>query len=261
MKLHTHTVEHTIWKLLPGTFPIVLLECRDANQRQVYFSAFDLKLQKKLWEIPSPLNPWWTSLKDVSFGHVVLIRYPQPDMPETKGLAVLNEKNGALQWIEQDLQYLYAEKEGVIVSQGNESEVQYRRLAWHTGHVIGAVSMKELFKQYNKKELHKSVQYPYHFDNENEFYPQLKTYIEQIHKESPVSGMEYLEIGDKVIISYYLCTDSLYTNKLSISDNSSILYQATLSEDMKGVAWDTFFVQNNVVVVVQNLNQIISIEL
>lgn len=262
MKQYAIPFQGQLWKALPGQYNLIVVECRDTQARKVSFSAIDATKGSVVWTVASPMDEWWTTLKEVTEGHVVLIAYNNPDMPEPKGVSVLDIKTGKVKWTLPEVQYVQSDKEGVLINEGTAENASYRKMAWQTGHLLQAVNLKDLFKGFNKKEKNPSLKYPYHFDTENEFYPKLQEFIGQVTQEATNHLIEYLEEQGKLIISYYLCEADVYTNKLCITDeDGKLLSVHTLVTDAKGVGLDTFFVLSNVVVFVQGKNTLVIIEL
>lgn len=262
MKQHTISFQGQLWKILPGQYNLIVVECRNSQTRKVSFSAVDALKGTILWTVASPMDEWWTTMKEVTEGHVVLIAYNNPDMPEPKGVSVLDLKTGKVKWTLPEVQYVQSDKEGVLINEGTVDSASYRKMAWQTGHLLQAVNLKDLFKGFNKKEKNPSLKYPYHFDVENEFHSKVKDFIHQVTQDNTNHMIEYLEEREKLVISYYLCEADVYTNKLCVTDDEGKLLSIhTLVTDAKGIGLDTFFVLSNVLIFIQNKDTLVIIEL
>ena len=73
----------------------------------------------------------------------------------------------------------------------------------------------------------------------------------------PIAEMcEYLEYGDKIIISYYLRLDKGFQRKLIILEEGKELFEATQDEQMKGIASGSFFVHDSTLFFIKERNEV-----
>lgn len=248
-----------IWKIIADSDTgFIYVETRDGDKRKATFHAVDLQAKKMLWEDLSILDPWWSSLKAAHNGKLLVIKFNDPDMPEQRGFAVADGKTGKLLWGKDDAQVMQTGQDGIIVATGNEEDTAYLKADWTTGKTTGSISMKELFSGFNKKVQASSlVLYPFHFEEENSFFIKIQEYIEIITQHKAVRMIEYLEKGDKVLISYYIYIEEKLTNFILVADEKgTLLVHETLNAGLKGIGMDTFFVWKDQLIVVKNTNEL-----
>jgi hypothetical protein len=249
----------TIWKILADDAKgILFIESRDGEKRKAVFTAIDLTSKKILWGDQSILDPWWSSLKVAEGGNILIMKFNDPEMPDQRGFTVVDGLTGKLKWGKEDAQVMHTESDGIIVSETADDESKYYKLDWHTGAVLREISMKELFSDFNKKAKQETlVEYPFHFEEENSFFIKIQEYIEIITKHKAVRMIEYLEKGDKVLISYYIYVEDKLTNYILVADEKgALLLHEKLRADLIGIGMDTFFVVKNQLIIVKNNNEL-----
>jgi hypothetical protein len=241
-----------------GEHGMLYVETRDGEKRKVHFHGINLSSKKIHWTDLSVLDPWWCSLKAVGKGNLLFVAFNEPDMPEQRGFAVVDGKSGKLKWGKPDAQVMHTEPDFIIISK-DQDENNYLKVDWNTGAVSKEVSLKELFTNFNRKKSAEeaTVLYPFHFDEENSFFNKIQQYIEILTQHKAIRMIEYLEKGDKVLISYYIYEGEKLTNFILVADeNGTVLVHDKLKEGLSGIGMDTFFVMNNELVVVKNNNEL-----
>jgi len=249
----------TIWKIIADNEKGVLfIETRDGDQRKAFFHSLDIQTKKVLWSGQSILDPWWSSLKIAMNGNVLIVKFNDPEMPEQRGFAVADGVSGKIKWGREDAQVMHTEADGIIISQASGEESSYAKLDWNTGNSLREISVKEMFSTFNKKAQQLGlVDYPFHFEEENSFFTKIQEYIEIITKHKAVRMIEYLEKGDKVLISYYIYEEEKLANFMLVADEKgAVLLHEKLRGALTGIGMDTFFVLKDQLVVVKNNNEL-----
>ncbi|MBC7452030.1 MAG: DUF4905 domain-containing protein [Cytophagales bacterium] len=247
-----------VWKIIADPEKgLIYVETRDGENRKVFFHAIDLNAKKILWTNQSILDPWWSNLKYAANGKLLLVTFSDPEMPEQRGISVVNGISGKLVWGKEDAQVMHTDSDGIIVSYGSE-ESAYSKLSWENGTVLREISVKELFGNFNKKQQNESlVAYPFHFEEENPFFSKIQQYIELIAAHKAVRMIEYLEKGDKVLISYYIYNGEKLANYMLVADeNGNTLIHEQMRGELNGIGMDTFFTLKDQLIIVKNNNEV-----
>ena len=255
----SHVFTGTIWKLVADSEKgLLFVETRDGELRKVFFHAISIETKNVLWSGQSVLDPWWSSLKVAMNGCVLIVKFNDPEMPEQRGFAVLDGITGKIKWGKEDAQVMHTQTDGLIISEASGEDSSYARLDWNTGNVLQEISLKEMFSTFNKKaQQSELVGYPFHFEEENSFFTKIQEYIEIIAKHKAVRVIEYLEKGDKVLISYYIYEEEKLANYMIVADEKGeILVHEKLRDALTGIGIDTFFVLKDQLIVVKNNNEL-----
>jgi hypothetical protein len=249
-----------IWKIIADNDSGVLfIESRDGEKRKAIFSCIDIGKKQVLWSDQSILDPWWSSLKTAEKGNVLIVKFNDPDMPEQRGFTVIEGSTGKLKWGSEEAQVMHVESDGILISEViGEDESSYSKLNWNTGEIMRSYTMKELFATFNKKSQQPSViTYPFHFEEENSFFTKIQEYIEILTKQKAIRMIEYLEKGDKVLISYYIYIEEKLTNLMLVADEKgALLFHEELQTGLTGIGMDTFFVVKDQLIIVKNNNEL-----
>ena len=250
----------TIWKVVADNESgILFVESRNGDTRKAVFSSIDIEKKKELWSNQAILDPWWSSLKIAEKGNVLIVKFNDPDMPEQRGFAVIDALTGKVKWGREEAQVMHVESDGILISEVvGEDESVYSKLDWNDGELKGTYSMKELFATFNKKTQQTSlITYPFHFEEGHSFFTKIQEYVEIVAKEKAVRMIEYLEKGDKVLISYYIYIEDKLTNKMLVADEKgALLLHEELQAGLKGIGMDTFFVVKDQLIIVKNNNEL-----
>lgn len=250
-----------IWKIIADSeHGLLFVETRDGDKRKAYFHCVDIQSKKILWTEQSFIDPWWSSLKVAQKGNILLVSFNEPDMPEQRGFAVVDGKSGKLKWGKPDAQVMHTESDGFVISKADD-ENSYLKVDWNSGATLKEVSLKELFSNFNKKKSAEdaAVLYPFHFDEENSFFVKIHQYIEILTKHKAIRMIEYLEKGDKVLISYYIYegeNEKIANYMLVADENGTVLVHEKLRGELSGIGMDTFFVLKDELIVVKNNNEL-----
>ena len=234
------------------------METRDGVQRKAFFHGIDLNLKKVLWEKQALLDPWWSTLKAAMNGCVLLVKFNDPEMPEQRGMLVLDGQTGKTCWRKDSAQVMQTDADGIVLAESDGDQSTYQKMRWQDGSSMQEVSIKQLFSTFNKKVKESSlVEYPFHFEEENSFFSKIQEYLEIITRHKAVRMIEYLEKGDKVLISYYIYEEEKLANYILVADEKgSVLVHEKLHGALAGIGMDTFFVVKDQLVVVKNNNEL-----
>jgi len=248
----------TIWKIIADAEKgLLYIETRDGQSRKAFFHAIDLTAKKILWSDLSILDPWWSSLKFATTGKLLIVKFNDPEMPEQRGMAVINGLTGKILWGKEDAQVIHPDVDGIVVSNGNEEGI-YLKINWEDGNLIREMSLKDLVAKRNKNgnEL-AQVAYPFHFEEENSFFSKIQEYITVITGQKAVRMIEYLEKGDKVLISYYIYEEGKLSNYMLVADeNGNKLLHENMRGELNGIGMDTFFVLKDQLIIIKNTNEL-----
>lgn len=248
--------ESSIWKVLPLDSSHLVVELRDSTTRTVVWKKMNIQSGSEVWSYSSSLDNWWVTLKYIHPNYIALTAFSDSEMPESKGIEILDSKSCRLVWKNNALNTVYIDPQYIIAS--DESGDNYWNYDWATGNVKEELPLKKVFSIRNNSKGESIITHPYIFSTENEFYSKISTYITQTAGHTTTGDIEYLEVDHKVVISYYICVENGMNQYLLISTSEGqMAVQECLGENLKGFGGETFFVMEKNVFALKSLNTVL----
>jgi hypothetical protein len=250
--------EGQVWRVfpVPGKARLVV-ECRYSTDRKVSFSSIDLKTAKVSGVFQDPEEPWWLSVSQVMADYLLLHGFRDAQHPEPLGIWVLKTEDARLLWKNKSWT-LASPAEGEVI--------------WLKEDGAGAEPFSaDLKKGVKANGIESSGQNlpssnvlatSSHYSEGTEAFEEVQSFLKDLYGWNPVSGLDYQEYADRVVISFYLYEKETYTNRLLVLDaEGNTLLLETLSEGNKGIGSGTFLIHENKLVFVRQLSTLVLYDL
>ncbi|MDZ7897446.1 MAG: DUF4905 domain-containing protein [Arcicella sp.] len=248
-KKFEHQFEGKIWNTAFGDNTAVL-EIREENTRQVSFSALDLQNGKILWQNLRPEKSWWLALVGVFDDYLILHKYSSQQKPEPKGLLILNLQTGEIiQKIEGWIFFSY-QQNNLMVYQLDENNLP----------IYQEIILENLSKKSFKAKLSQNSS-PTHYPEGSPHFPTIFNFLYRLMGIEAQKGVDYLEIANKIVISYYIYSTNLFQNYLLVITHDRQILLNDLIATTEGIGIDTFTLQSDTLLYVKNENYFVGYEL
>jgi hypothetical protein len=253
----SYSFKGPVWKTFPDPERRLLaLEIRDSKTHQVTFSVVSFETDRVILKDLIPDEPWWISL--VAFmDHVLFTRiFPDEQDPGKSNLQAYDIKQNKVLWTIPGLipGHIGTDKiTGFIQLQEERKtctvDVQTGKILF-TGpmdgpdqNISGPVSSGH------------NLHYPVQYHQADDGFKTLEKYISRLGKE-PCLAIDYLEFSNYIIINYYNRSDNELVNFLLIlNSEGKVLYHEKTGTG-KGIAMDSFFIMEDVLVFTGNKQNI-----
>jgi len=245
-KLLEHSFEAPIWRLIPSStnLPSWVVETRTPKQDVAYYYCTVKSSPKQLVTELS----WWSGVETVLGRHIVFHGFVQQDLPFHQGIKVVDGESGKLLWQEDFLVYETA-SETVLwakVPTGNQTIISLDVLSGREVEVKSSLENKT------------NEDAPLYFPQENEHFLSILEFVKSLTNQTPIKAVEYLELNEGLILSYFVPNGKLLDNYLLATDlNGKLLLHQQLTTQLKGIAKGTFYVSNGLLSFVQDRNTLI----
>jgi len=254
-----------IWRILFSSQNTIVGETRNQETKSTSFFCVDARTGKSLWKEIEFDEPWWIGIETVYDKWIILHRFARPDMPEHRGIYLVELTSGKLLWKNNELTYwfvldqkLYAYKYIFEKRLGYEIDI-------NTGTMLNEFadnldSLHELRRQVLQKESEsmQSTVFPKLY-SQREDNSEAATAIQLITGGNALEGwIEYLLRNNILVVSHYRKENSSASATL---ENILTVYDIERREKrfseiiMKGVqvpSPDTFFVKDEFVYFIKN---------
>lgn len=228
-----------------------VLEIRDDATRQVSFSCINLLNGNVLWENLQPEKSWWLSLVGIFDEYLILQKYSSNQKPEPEGLLILNVQTGEiLERINDWIFFKYGDNVLTVYQLQNNQPV-YKNLNLTT-----IQSSKISIIQPSTVEISAT-----HYPEDSPHFPTIYKFLYRLLNIDAVKGVDYLEISNKIIISYYIYRDKSFLNYLLVTNRSRQILLNDLIAEAEGIGIDTFTVKSDTLLYVKNQTQFVGYKL
>ncbi len=228
---------------------VLVLEIRDSALKQVSFSALNVKENSWLWQNKMSEEPWWVNLNSVSSGKILLTMYTETNNPDKKGVLVYVLTNFTLSWWKNDFSLLSVSN-GLVFGMSSTHGSREVTLDLQSG--------KEVKEGENTSSTTFGVLRPQQYHEGSEYFNTVKIFLKKKLNLLAVSSLEYLEHNGLIFISFYRQGEGLVNDLIVLSAMGNIVLQEKMSDHLKGIGWDTFFILNGCVFFVRNKVELVS---
>ncbi len=242
LHLLNHTFKAKVWNFLchPDEATI-FIETRDESTATVTFSAINLRDNNFLFKEIAITEDWWCSMVATS-GDVLLIHlFTQGRNPDPSAVLAFDFKRKKILWKSEEARFESSDHRYVNIWKAG----QLLTLDLNTG--------DEKKSAFELDDLDAKVVYPLVYSVDNQYYPTLAAFIKSRKKHEPESHIEYLELPNHLMISYYTKdTEGLAGYLMLLNKNGEEQLFETLGRNFVALGWNAFFVYQAHVVFVKN---------
>ena len=223
-----------IWRIFISSQNTIVGETRNQEEKSTSFFCVNGRTGKSLWKKIEFDEPWWIGIETVYDKWIILHRFARPDMPEHRGIYLVELATGKPLWRNDDLtfwfvydQKLYAYRYIFEKRLGYEIDI-------NTGGVLNEYVdnldvLHELRKQIlqNKLESIESTLYPELYSQNQADSKAATIILEAIGKNALEGWVEYLFRENILVVNYYRKEKSSASTKL---ENILIVYNTERKE-------------------------------
>ncbi len=229
-----------IWKLKVHERGLIAIETRNAESRQVAFSAFDFITGETKFKEKTYDEGWNLSLAFAGQQNIVLNGYEHAQTPESKGILSVSSQDGSIIWQQFNVSLNDVQNAGMQVY---DSRIQPRRYYW-IDHNSAAV-----------------IPAPGSDVNPAIFFPEIdnKFIIPAIISHGVLAGeLSVLHHSDKVIVSFHEVNADQMQQRLVVYQGDKILLDDILISGIQKLQPEAFFIQQNHLFCIRSKEEIVA---
>ena len=249
LKKFEHNFQGKIWNTAFGE-NMAVLEIRDEDTRQVSFSALDLQSGDILWQDLRPEKSWWLALVGVFDNYLILHKYSSQQKPEPKGLLILNVQTGEISKKIDDWIFFNCQENILTIYQMDENNMP----------IYEEIILEKLETNSLKPQITQNFS-PTHYPEDSPHFPAIFNFLYRLISIEAQKGVDYLEIDNKIVISYYIYSNKLFQNYLLVITHDRQILLNDLIATTEGIGIDTFTLQSDTLLYVKNENYFVGYEL
>ncbi|MGD1046204.1 MAG: DUF4905 domain-containing protein [Bacteroidota bacterium] len=264
-----------IWRIFFTSNNLIIGETRNQEAKSTGFFCVDIHTGKPLWKNISFDEPWWIGIEAVHERWMILHGFVRPDMPEHRGIRVIDVESGKLLWRNDTLSFWFVDDEILYAHKYLFEKHIGCELDIKTGTILNEYSdnlnlVQELRQKVLQKESgrRQDVVFPELFD-ENETDSVVRITVQRITEGKALEGwIEYLSSSDRLIVSQYRqaqnkSESSLLNNILSVYElkNEKMLYNEIIAKDVKTPSPDSFFIKDDLLFFINHQTMLTAIRI
>ena len=244
------------------------MEIRNESTRQVSFSCINLLTGKMIWENMKPEMSWWLSLVGIFDEYLILHKYSSNQKPEPEAVLILNIQTGNVFERIDDWIFFNYKENALAVYQLQNNQPVYKDVNLIKLSSVGtqttaerlplSVKIQTTIQQLNNSTIETS---PTHYPEDSPHFPTIYKFLYRLLNIDAVKAVDYLEIGNKIIISYYIYRHKSFLNYLLVTNQSRQILLNDLIAETEGIGIDTFTVKSDTLLYVKNQTQFIGYRL
>lgn len=216
------------------------IEIRNEEEMSTTFYVVDIRTGaiEECW-IPESLD-WWSSLTGIYGDYLLISSFKGYDNPGPATLFIINRATKAI--VEQVENFVFDSMINGTVSGYVFDEKKSKKTV--TLETLGSLEVvQSLFPTLIK-------------ENDQDF-SLIVDYLDQV---KPVIGYEYLQIADKIFMSYYVGQKKFDRYFVWVESGNEVLH-LKLDEGMSGLATESFFIFHNKLVFINNRSSLLAYEI
>ena len=248
----SRTFSATVWKTLADeSAKLVFIESRDSERKRVMFSAWDIEKNTFLWEDIEFDEKWWISLGYANQGMLLFTLYTDTNNPDNKSVIAFDIHQKEIRWWKNNFVVAYV-KDGFVVGHDTKFGSQEICLEIRSGKVVKNDALE--FQPRQNFNLIRPLQYIQGTDH----FESVKAFLERKCSFSPVHVVEYREYHSLILVSAFSGQTDLANYLIVFNSEGDIVLKEQLGENLKGIAYDTFFILSGFLIFVKNKRELIS---
>lgn len=243
-----YTFQGKIWNSTFGG-DYCVLEIRDETTRQVSFSCINLSKGNILWKNLRPERSWWLSLVGIFDEFLFVHKYSSNQKPEPEGILVLAVESGEKIMMLENWIFFKYEDSILTIYQLQNNQPIYKD-----------ITLKKIADKSNSS----STSYSHeviHYSETSAYFPTIFKFLYRLLNIHAVKAVDYLEISNKIIISYYIYSDKSFQNYLLVTNRTREILLNDLIAETEGIGIDTFIVKSDTLLYVKNQTQFVGYRL
>lgn len=259
-----------IWRLLISETDLLIIETRNTETREVFFSCLNIHTGEKVFRDIQMEEKSWIGIeiiyKDVIFFH----QYVKPDMPDHKKISVFDIKLKKQLWKNDEFTFGFVTDDVVYAHINTMLGAKYFPLNFKTGEIISeeAVDAVELLELRTKSENGKdysNYKFPEIYNPRFAVNENIRKLVEQATGNAAVIGnIEYIDDNNWLMLNFHnkvahedIKNEFIVFNK----NNGKKIFSETLNKHAKAFIPDSFFIYKNLLILLKEKDEVIICEI
>ena len=249
-KNYSFSNKRNIWRLIPSESGYLVIEERDMNNKEVFFSCIKTVNGEILFRDFQLEEKYWVGIENIYMNMIFFHKFRKPDMPGHRGIYVFDIPSRKPIWENDDLIYLLVKDDKVFAYQATFEGRQYFLIDRLTGEIIQDLGSE--FGEINKLR-EESIQndftndflYPKAFI-QNEENSKVGKIFNKLFADKKISGsINWLKLNDFVMFNHHEeNSNGTFDNYFKVFDivKDKVILNEILNSKSKNLVFESFFI-------------------
>jgi hypothetical protein len=253
-KLYKHDNGKQIWRILPTDNNKVVLEEREINTKEVFFSCIEIESGKKIFKNYQLDEKNWIGIESIYNDIIYFHSYGKPDMPAHKSIIAYDIRSQSILWQNDNYVFSFVYDDKVYCYQQRFESKVFFALDYLTGNVIedfgNDVSViNQIKEQYDAKFWEQNYFFPEYFIRSGQAEKDYQKYLQKLLTDKVIKGeVSFLVIKDLLMYNYHEVNKTNTLNNefvvIDLNKNKTLLKE-TLDKNLVNLMPESFFVKDN----------------
>jgi hypothetical protein len=254
-----------IWRILIGSNEKLLIETRNNETKEVFFSIFDLPNGKQLIKNLQLDDKFWTGVEEIYNDIIFFHRFNKPDMPDHKGIIAYDIIAEEILWENEELRFSFISDNKLYSYMPSFESRAYFALNPSNGEIIDELGEDHIeinllrgesqSKKNSDEYIFPEVYHPDHIENSiiGEI---ISTQTDNL---DIVGNVEYNTLRNLLIFNIHSrSSGNLLLNRLFVYDTDSRkrLYYKVLNRELNVIVPDSFFIYKNILFILRGRSEV-----
>ncbi len=253
-KLYYYSNKKQVWRLLPTQTGKLVVEERDPDTKEVFFTCLDIKTGKKILNDFQLEEKFWVGIEEIYKDIICFHKFRKPDMPGHLGIIVFDIKTKSILWETDEYIFLFIYDDELYCYQEKFEGRNFYKLDYLTGKLRAKLgedvnevnSLREKRLPENNLDYHFTKQF--NPDSENE--DVVRNHLGDIKSKNLVSGkIDYIHHSGILFYSFHeiLHSGEEMNNIFRAVDieTGKVIFEEELNRGIKVFVPDSFFIVND----------------
>ena len=243
-----------IWRLIPTDTKKLVVEERDIEKKQVYFSCIHSETGKKIFKNFQLDEKFWIGIETIYKDVIYFHKFVKPDMPQHKGIIAFDLNKQKVLWQNDEQNFLFVYDDKLYCYKQNFESRNYFILNYATGQIaedIGGTVEKinELRKKAKNSDDYSSYHFPQTFYPQSQIDGRINHTLSNLRNERVISGkIEYIGLNNLLLLNFHEAAEAGFLRNVfkavDLSTGKYILEEVLMSKTTAYVP-DSFFVKDD----------------
>jgi hypothetical protein len=266
-KLYSYSNKRQIWRLLPTETGKLVIEERDTNSKEVFFTCINVKTGKKIFKNFQLGEKFWVGIEKIYKDLIFFHKFRKPDIPGHLGIIVFDITAKSILWETDKYIFLFIHNDELYCYTESFEGRSFYKLNYLAGEIIADLgkdaarinSLREAFTEDNFSDCFFTKQ----FNPDSESNVDVKNHLNEIRTRSFLSGkIEYINLPGLLLYSFHEIAPlgGKMNNIFRAVDIEAgkVIFEEELNTGIKVFIQDSFFIKNNLLFLLKDKTKFIT---
>jgi len=259
-----------IWRLIPTDTGKILIEERDTENKEVFFSCLKISSGEKIFSEYQLEEKFWVGIEDVTNDIIYFHKFVKPDMPGHQGIIAFNIKSKNILWENPDYSFLFIDGGKIYCYKSLFEGRNFFTIDCSSGEKIeelgsDASEINRLRDAALNKRSYKDYIFPLTYYSDDLVPERIAKIFTQIKNEKVIAGnIEYAVYVEVLFLNFHEVLDNGSLKNIfrafDLKNNKQVLEEVLIAET-KAFVPDSFFFRQNLMFLLEEKNRLVVYEL